>query len=410
MTSRSARTGVLSGTVLGIGLGLTSATQLRPVEGLPVGPGEVLLAGWVMASVAELFVRGAVYPARGAKVLTLFWGAAFCLLSIGWVVGLTLGASQPAVVRDILAFGLSAAIFLSCLAHPNGGRRVVAAQGALVWTVVLPSSLFLLLTTVGVLSVGPIRYWYFDIRFEGWAQNPNQYALAVLAIPIWSFGRLGAVPRPALKVLAGVLAVLTGMLSRSDALWLAWGTALLCFAGYQAIRVFLRGQTSRVWTTAALLALAMSVLLLLVFTGGRLWTFGLTQATNTFEANAQGSDRLHRWHHAIEVMGDSPLVGMGPGSFSGPSRPYEGEEAHNTLLDWGASTGLLGILLMVALVLYVAAQVLRRRDGVAGLLLVALIVFSSFHYVARQPIAWLILLGALFAPARASGFVREADK
>ena len=407
MNSDSTLATSLSGTWLGIGVGLTAATQLRPIDGIPVGPGEAVLAIWVAASLAGLLTRGFISTNRGSAVLAGFWAAAFAILSVGWIVGLTLQRSQPGMARDVVALALSAAVFGVCFLLPDLGSRIRAAQGAFLWTVVLPCLLFLALTAMGRLTLGPIRYWYFDVRFEGWAQNPNQLALAVLALPFWCLFSISRVGNPGAYAVAAVLAILVGLLSRSDALWLAWGVAFACFGAWQVVSLLRRGRVRRGRGILLLFVLPVVVIAILAALGRELLTVAGRGIVREYQENAQGSDRLRRWAHAVEVVRYSPAVGLGPGAFSGPSRPFQQEEAHNTLLDWASSTGFLGTLTLLALVGYVGAEVFRRRDGRSALLLLALGIFASFHYVLRQPMFWLILLGALFPPRYGNGSTFE---
>jgi O-antigen ligase len=83
---------------------------------------------------------------------------------------------------------------------------------------------------------------------------------------------------------------------------------------------------------------------------------------------------------------------MGPGAHSGLKDPFEGVEAHNTLLDWGTQTGLPGMAALAAYFIWVFWRVARRRQYELTAMLIALYCFAMFLDVLRQPLFWIIPL------------------
>jgi O-antigen ligase len=118
-------------------------------------------------------------------------------------------------------------------------------------------------------------------------------------------------------------------------------------------------------------------------------------AWNYFNYNDQGRVRLDLWVHGVEAWAHSPLVGLGPGAFSGIDRPFQGSEAHNTIIDWGASTGLLGVAAWLALAGATAFATIRARSLPLAGACIAFFVFAQFHYVMRHPILWFVQLALL---------------
>ena len=82
-------------------------------------------------------------------------------------------------------------------------------------------------------------------------------------------------------------------------------------------------------------------------------------ATDLYADAGQGEIRFTVWLNGLRALAESPLVGWGPGAFSGLHEPFEGFEAHNTLIDWAASTGALGLALHAALWVWCASRALR---------------------------------------------------
>ena len=85
-------------------------------------------------------------------------------------------------------------------------------------------------------------------------------------------------------------------------------------------------------------------------------------------------------------------MGVGPGGQSGPIAPFQGEEAHNFLLDITLQGGLLSLLAYLFLLYSLLRHVLSQRSLLAACVVLAVLTQQISHYTARQPIAWLYLL------------------
>ena len=89
---------------------------------------------------------------------------------------------------------------------------------------------------------------------------------------------------------------------------------------------------------------------------------------------------------------ESPLVGLGPGPFSGWDGPFEGREAHNSFIDWGMSTGAIGLALYLGLLAWTARCALRSGETMPVAMLVSVVLCSVFGYMLRQPDFWMVLV------------------
>ena len=113
----------------------------------------------------------------------------------------------------------------------------------------------------------------------------------------------------------------------------------------------------------------------------------------------QGSVRITLWKNGFFAGLSSPLFGLGPGAFSGLSGPFGRFEAHNSMIDWFASAGLVGIVSFGWLIYRCwpnSRLVLSSNSANAPLLSSALIagllVFSAFHFTFRQPLYWFYIV------------------
>ena len=192
--------------------------------------------------------------------------------------------------------------------------------------------------------------------------------------------------------------------------WLAIFAACLALTGsltsvaaglLGALVFLLLNETSLAWLKRHALLLLPAALALGAFVGVQ-----LQQRQQRGLELGSLAQRLRLWQVAAGMFRESPLVGMGPGSFqeiflragvmdAGPSHQH----AHNLYLHTAAETGIVGLaalgILLVAAVLGVRAAWRRGRSRGAALgiaLLVALLAHGVFDYVYWIPSVVLLTL------------------
>lgn len=407
---QSAKMQSVSPWLLSLGLVFSVATQLR-LPGLPIGLGEVLLLMWLLTTLVS--AKNWRSPALAGVLAFTLVGA--LLLSVGYfVTAYPAGQSRPPALHDTLGYA-----FCSVLAI-NYARLVDKYQNS------LPDMLlwaFLLSCVLALVLGGVARDWsgvdimYYHTRWQHLSNNPNQFALLALPLP---FLALHLILRQSKKqnllmpTLIGLLALGLGWYSQSDALTLAWmgGGLVAALALYGECPQRLMSPqhlVPRARIIAALLMLLMvvgsawqwrDVAAQIIFrtdtgtgtgTGACSNLMGLPKSSTNADQN-QVSIRLCLWRNALAVIQYAPLTGMGPGPHSGFIKPFDGEEAHNTLLDWGTQTGLLGAAALTGYLAWLLWQVMRRRYYELGAMLLSLYGFAMFHLMLRQPLFWIMPL------------------
>lgn len=378
----------------GLAVVLTGASQLR-AEAAPIGPGEMLLAAW-LAFVGFLLLRGQrVVFGPVFRVLLLFWLSAALLLALGTLMALSIhkvdwqNASRDAIALTLQAL-LTCFLAIRLPGEGNDDYYLVIARVTLVACFVTSTVLLVLALLIG--SIGPIEPWY-GYRFRGWAENPNQMALMVLVMPFLGWYLLHQARSWGSKVFYG-LAVLgcvwVGLATASDAARVAWFGSLVGVGFLLWCRALRRGSGAIMYLTHVIVPGLILVLGLAL--GSELLTRFVAIGQNVYSEGGQGDTRFTAWENGLRAIAQSPLVGLGPGSHSGQSGPFQGWEAHNTLIDWGMSTGMLGVALQLALLTWAAWRAWRVRNFGLVAALVALFLFSIFNYTLRQPIYWLLLV------------------
>jgi O-antigen ligase len=117
--------------------------------------------------------------------------------------------------------------------------------------------------------------------------------------------------------------------------------------------------------------------------------------------------RLYR--EALSIMASKPLAGVGPGGFAQTSptalrNPEDTRWAHNELLQFGAETGVVGLILALTLLAWCFAALwwgaADRGAAVAVFALTALAVHTTVDYVLH-----FVWIGVVAAALVASGTV-----
>jgi O-antigen ligase len=380
--------------LLALALVAGTATQLRVGES-PIGPGELLLLGWICYAALRPTLQTGPLTIRAPQFrpVAIFWLFAWVLLVAGGILGYRAGLLTTAKAgHDILALGF-VTLFCLIVVIQNGMRAPEKMARVLVLMAGLAAFVLLCLATV-TQNVGPVSLWFGD-RLTGWSENPNQLAQLVIPTPFIAIFLAVRAPTTGQQLVlftSLVTIIILGIMIGSDGVVVAW-LAGLAAGGFVALKnMFLRNRadiatTMLFRTLVPTLVLGGLVVLAGAFSGeaGRLFNA-------TIQQGGQGVVRLVLWFNGIAAISQSPIIGFGPGAHSGFLGPFEGKETHNSIIDWGTSTGLVGIIVLVVLLLTLFNKVWRSKSPALTAGFVALMTFMQLHYALRQPLFWFWIL------------------
>lgn len=406
---------------LAVGLVGSSATAWR-LPGLPLGFGELVMLGWLIVEWGRRFNDGK-FRLHGTHWRSSPLDAVALLVTLGalaaaqiWaiLVGQFAWYAQRDFVAIILAGGL--ALTLSSMRDREEFSQLLVM--AFFWIAVGFSSLLLLHTAIGVFFGGPLLTFSstFGTRFLGLATNPNQFALFSLTLPIClglAWMRYKGATR-CLGVVLGLLALLAGLATQSDALALVWMILAISALGVYLYPLYNKSAIQR---PALVVAFSISLAFLgwsqipqfvtnRTGTGG--WTTTLAKAieeerlVNPYQQNQVGN-RLALYENGIRAWLDSPWVGHGVQMVSGLTGPYQGNESHNTLIDWLTFAGVLGMLPLLAWSVLLVSGAWRRRNLLGLGALLAGAAFAQFGLYARHPLFWVLACAFAFLPGQLPG-------
>ncbi len=419
--------------LMAVGVLLTTATQFR-LPGLPIGPGEICLALWiVLMLILELGRYTPLTPAF--RRMLVFWSLFGFAQSLGTLTGMAIGdLHDPSLFwHDALAYPLVGAFGCLSVVEPGAAQRlrraaeIFAAVGALC---LLPQ----LAVGWDLIELPALDSWLGD-RLQGWSTNPNQLAFLCAVLVLLSLHLADTAKRPGGRVAALlyiVPAVLVGRLTKTDTFTFALLGAVPIFF-VMKLRFWLVASGSRFSFRASLAWIALIAIPLLLASAAPL-VFSSVESTDELamglmknggkEAPREAGLRLALWSEAISRGTDSYMLGLGPG----PHLPIPPEilavrqsepvpnpsihptlngtpdfEAHNSLLDLFTQGGLLASLdfIWIAVIAWVAPYRARLAGLVA--LIAGVSVFGLTNNIVRPPIFWLSIALCIVAGDRAEG-------
>lgn len=259
------------------------------------------------------------------------------------------------------------------------------------------------LSAAATVAAGLGLFYYFSGAFFVATlpfANPNDYAfMLATTLPLTFWLVRSSRNPPVALIMAAVIAGAT-LLSFSRG-------ALLGLAAWGAWAIV--SSRRRLLTIVAAVAIVGTSFVLAVWSDPARFETGLQLKETVATQNVQ--TRIDAWRGALNLIGDSPVLGVGPGNFrlhffEATGRPPGTENlfvVHNAYLDVAAELGLTAAFLFLGYVLMQLTRAARMRrerfhepQGLAGALQGALIVAAvSALTLSEQYFAPFWLLGAM---------------
>jgi O-antigen ligase len=417
--------------ILALGLLFTTSSQFR-VPGMPIGPGEICLAVWIVGKLVQSLVSGERFWSPDMSPLIAFWGLFALALSLGMMTALaTEEAFEPGLVlHDATAYPFVAAVGCLSAATPFRLRRIawfVATAGAASLAVQFANG-------IGLIAVPEVDPWFWE-RFRGWSSNPNQLSIlcgVVLLVALHLADTAASISTRLAAIVCVIPPFVLGRMSQSDTFTLAVVAALpvWCIGKlFLWLRIEQTGLSPRA-SLAWLAVLATPVLLLCLApiaiseAGDAQDLMKVVAKNNGAEAEGEAKLRMTLWGQALARGVESGLLGLGPGphlqippeivagrdgmssQLTNIEHPTQNGtanfEAHNTVLDLFTQGGLLAVASFVGLLLGALVQAWRARSVGLIALVTGVAIFIITGNIVRQPIFWFAIVLCLTARTVAS--------
>ena len=217
-------------------------------------------------------------------------------------------------------------------------------------------------------------------RLVGFSKNPNQLGLHAI-VALFFCLRMWRTAGTIKSTLALGVILATGFLTGSDSFLL--GAALMIGMAVVFGLLF----SGSVYTVLMLLVPVLVA-------AAVLYPSIVARVNTVISAGDQDLSRFALIENGWLAMLERPLVGWGPGNWSGLSGPLEFIEAHNSLIDYLTMSGLLGGFVVTFCLGALLLGALRARQATLVAGICGVVFFALFHNALRQPLMWLALFYA----------------
>jgi O-antigen ligase len=385
-------------TIIEVSLPLTLATQLR-IPSIPVGVGEAGIALWTIMTLLK--TRSAENTSVSSNPVLDFWKFGVPLLLVGTLISLIISIPDGNRLYDVFAYLFAIAFILALVSKAKSESNYVEFLLPRVISILCFLELGMLIYSTFSPVLGPVALIQVDgDRFVGFSTNPNQIAIAIAPVPflcLFLLNRAKSLPIKAYYLLLFLINLILGIRANSQGLMVSWKISFFVFAaGTYLTETFDKKKTVRVDFVVLGSLLFTSVLLNIDF---------LIELSQSYIKNDlvgrngrdDGDGRLTLFPIAIEAIKNSPFFGLGPGSHAGIDKPFEGVEAHNTILDWGMQTGVVGIFLYLSMIWRLMIDSFKQKYFVLSCGIISTALYSTSGFVLRHPLFWFFILSiALF--------------
>lgn len=376
-----------------VGIVITTATQLRR-SSLPLGPGEIMLAIWILFVGIEIAIARHHSITPITRVVFWFWIASFTSVILGLLSAESLGLTSLSVFHDTLAFVFVFSFSIAFLIRVSSSQDLTKILSLYIsFTIVSLSLLFIFPRLTPFLSV-----WYGGTRFTAWSKDPNQLALLLSTMPFFSLYFLQSSKNKNEKIgyfLLILMSFILGTATQSDSLRIWWILASLVtifLMLYRWVSEQAIGFLSPYKIFVIKQIVILGFILTLVLLGCMVYEKVYAVLSHVYSYGSQGSTRLTLWGNAIAALSHSPIFGLGPGAHSGYTKPFLDVEAHNTFIDWTASYGIIGLICYISLLGWVGWSIWKNGSVALLAALISLVGYSVFVYTLRHITFWYSLL------------------
>lgn len=212
-------------------------------------------------------------------------------------------------------------------------------------------------------------------RFAFLSVNPNTLSLySICACFIISF----FYPKGFIRYILILSAIFYGSIALSDSFFLSiiLGLLVSCIS-FARWKGFL--------PSFILVAMVASIIILI-----NIELNPITSIVNLWNQADQGGARIALLKNGIEAYSYSPIIGHGAGAFSGAYHAFGRFEAHNTYVDLLTIGGPVLMLIFIIPMLVPLLYFHRNKEFLPLAFLMAILLFSFFHFTARHPIIWTV--------------------
>ncbi|GIN92569.1 O-antigen ligase family protein [Siminovitchia terrae] len=309
-----------------------------------VGIGEVIL---LFFCVSQILRQESILISLQDHIFSVFWILFLYMVTLGFIINSIFDISLQSVSFDykayivilFLCFTFESIFKKRSSLNLNGLLRFIFFGGLIV------VGILYLFYVQGIYQIFGYYLTYGGAEiFSPFANDYHQFAYFLSPLPFVGLYIIKNENRYGMKFIAAlgiVLYISAGIATSSNTLVSSWvNTTLLFFI------LMIWGKLKRQYKSTNLILLFVCfVLLALLFSYEGI----IAIVKQFFEDSSNGEHRILLWINALKAWKYSPIVGLGPGSYTG-NVVFGGYEAHNTFLQILTQGGILAALAYLAFI------------------------------------------------------------
>ena len=363
-----AKINVFINILLALALVMSSMTQFR-FGGLPIGYSELIFCAFLLLLPFCMSSR----REHITNAVLIYIIILFSSTIPGLFLSLTAFGMETHMAHNIFSY-LYTVVFVIALFWAI--RHGVISVNNLVRSFIILSGLYFILILM-LWSLGHPSMNFNSSRLTGFSRNANQLALHLIVFVFLLMCFRNLFNRSTLYLLIAIFTICASLVL-SEALYVSVFVYLVSFMFFYGSRKYGVGFYAPV--------LGLFIAGIVFYWDGLIELVDVVQGVGD-----QGGARFFLWKNGMYAIEESLLFGHGPGAWSGIFAPFSGSEAHNTFIDFGTNSGLVGLMVLFLGFLFSLRYLLVKKGALYAAALFAVLAFAFFHFVIRQPLFWVLI-------------------
>ncbi|GAQ94535.1 hypothetical protein TAGGR_1719 [Thermodesulfovibrio aggregans] len=372
------KTEILLSIVLGIAIGTASLTNLRIYD--VIGLSEFLLlliVIYLILNYGKTLFSFKINSIKGLIKVILFLNIFFISPFITFLnfFALHMQKSEP---KYLISFMMGWIIMFGIY------NLLVKNKVNMEKIVMISSIIFILLNFIAFIFFYDISLYggesiYVEQRLKGFSKNPNQMAFysSVMIIFIFMFVNSLTIVH---KIFLILPIIYIGFLSGSDAFVISLIISSLFFGLLYLIKKFKFGLLLVISLTFLIFSFSFYIICC------QLEIFKLI----LYKIDKDGL-RVALLVNGIKSILYYPFTGLGPGSYSGISSPFEGMEIHNSFLDFASQYGIVSLLSIITVFFLSLKKEIEKNNYLNASMIIFFLTMNLFHNFSRHFVFWLFI-------------------
>lgn len=259
-------------------------------------------------------------------------------------------------------------------------------------------SFFVFQTIVNIIYFGMYAAgmgMYYGERFAGFSSDPNQLGEVLFLVPCMGVYFLKKIKeqRPENIVECRLIclvclfsSITIGILTESDTFIISSIVALAVYLLLETVKVITTGKGSKL-----IIVIDIIILLFFILQHDEIKSFADNYYMETVQDANQLDTRERVWLHGFQAFLHSPIVGNGPGAYSGNWFAFGNMESHNTYIYIMMDYGIVGLFALLSMLWAAWKGTRKALSSEMSAAFISFLVFNWFHSFHRMPLFWFFI-------------------